>query len=141
MKRPNSKKRSVNRIRKVLLYIILATIPFYCLGFISLRLLTNRRISGTATSTTTPTITSTITATEEIPSTQTRTDEPTATQTRTRTPTISPEPSETRAPTNTDIPPTEPPTDTPVPPTELPSDTPIPEETQPATPDPALTPE
>ncbi len=130
------------KIRRILLIIILATIPFYCLGIVVLwgagRLKRQNAVTPTWTQaatvtftitqtpptliyfpTQTITMTPTITMTSTITSTQIRTATRTATVTDTATfiPTLTP----TFTPPFTDTP-TEPPTDTP---TETPTETPV----------------
>jgi len=112
----NDKQLRIQRSRRVLIIIILCTIPCYCLGIVTLRILSNQRIQRTLTPTTTLTVTLTqtpspsITASLNPSATSTQTSTSTATKTATLLPTDTPQPTLT----NTPIPPTE---------TPVPSDT------------------
>jgi hypothetical protein len=113
----NDKQLRVQRTRRVLIIIILCTIPCYCLGIVTLRILSNQRVQRTLT----PTSTLTLTLTETSSPTTTATLNPSATSTPTYTPTATktatPLPTDTSQPTLTS---------TPIPPTDttVPSDTP-----------------
>lgn len=125
----DSQIRRRQRIRRILLIVILATIPFYCLGFVVLWGATRlkKQNSVTSTSTQAATITSMITQTPPtliyFP-TQTNTMTPTITLTHTVTSTPTKKPTRTATPTDTaTFIPTFTPTFTP-PSTETPTETP-----------------
>ena len=113
----NEKQSRIDRTRRILIIIILCTLPCYCLGVVSLKILSDQRTQRTLT----PTTTLTATATETVIPTGTASlipsGTPTPTLTSTQTRTHTPVPSDTPQPTATET--AIPPTDTP-----LPSETP-----------------
>ena len=123
----NEKQSRINRTRRILIIIILCTLPCYCLGVVSLKILSDQRVQRTLT----PTPSATVTATETMVPTGTASmipsGTPTPTFTSTSTRTHTPVPSDTPQPTATET--AVPPTDTPlpsetptiIPPTETPS--------------------
>ncbi len=133
-----SKQSRTRKIRIILGVIIIATLPFYCLGLIMLQgqNMVNRIRTATptetqpaaASNTPRPTWTGVITATASITPSPTITWTPSITPTAFLTPTrtITQTATITLTPTDTLIPPTE----TPVPPTE--TDTPSPSEDGPS---------
>lgn len=117
-------RRARRRLHLILSSIILASIPFYCAGLVSIRRAPPRStpqppptstnvylqptvvLPSTETPFRTPTNTPTITNTPFIPPTATRTFTPEPTKTYTPTPTLTPTPSATPTRTPTPLPPT-----------------------------------
>lgn len=117
---PMSKKQDrIQRTRRLLIIIIVCTLPCYCLGIVSLRAISGQRnqrtntptVTVTATATGTLLPTSTYSVTPSSTSTLTPTITSTATYTATNIPTDTPSATSTVTPVPTDTPsPTETPT-------------------------------
>jgi len=94
------KQGRIQRTRKILIIIIVCTLPCYCLGIVSLRVLSTQRNQRT----TTPTITLTGTTTLTLTPTNTASLLPSATASLTNTPTYTATVTATLLPTDTPIP-------------------------------------